>query len=362
MTLATHADDVAADAQAAAALTRPPLVIADALTAFLDERGLGQGPPAFERIGEGHSNATFKVTRGGEPFVLRRPPRPPVPRGTHDVLREARVMAALAGSDVPVPRVLAVCEDDSVIGAPFYVTTHLDGVVVTDAMPSVLDDVEARRDMGNALVDTLAALHAVDWEASGLAGFGRPDGYLARQVSTFSRLWDAHRTREVEAVDALSRWLGETMPETRATTIVHGDYRIGNLMFEAEPPVRVCAVLDWEMATLGDPLADLGYLTATYGGRTTAENAMNSMSQVTRLEGFPDVDELVERYETASGRSAAELGWYRVMALWKACVFLEGLYNRYRAGQTDDHWLRDLDTGIPALAEYAQELAAAHRT
>ncbi len=209
---------------------REPLVVLEPLAAFLDAHGLGAGEPELAPLGDGHSCVTYALARGDAEVVLRRPPRGPLPPSTHDVLREARVLRALSGR-APVPRVLAVCEDPAVIGAPFYVMERIEGDVVTDSLPPRFDAAGARRAIGEALIDALVEIHAVDWRAAGLDGFGRPDGYLARQLKRFGGLWETNRTRDVPAVDAVARWLGERMPESPAATVVHGDYRLGNVVW-----------------------------------------------------------------------------------------------------------------------------------
>ena len=331
-----------------------PLLVREPLAAFLDEHGIGSGPVRAERIGDGHSNVTFRVERDGATVVVRRPPRPPLPKSAHDVLREARLLAALDGSGVPVPKVLARGEDEAVIGAPFYVMEHVDGVVVTAETPAALAG--ERGAIASGLLDALVALHAVDWEARGLGDFGRPSGYLERQVKRFAGLWEAGRTRELPALDAVTEWLGAHVPESRAATIVHGDYRLGNLLLGAEPPARVLAVLDWEMATLGDPLADLGYLAASWTAPGEPDTPMHELSGATREPGWPSREELVEAYGERTGHPVSELDWYRVLALWKSAIFLEQSYKRYLSGAEEDPWFEHMAEGVPALVEEARRL------
>src|SRR5512132_4139224 len=207
-------DDIVRSPEEGAANARVPLLVLDPLEAFLDEHGLGTGPVAVEPVGEGHSNVTFVLERGGERFVLRRPPRPPLPPSAHDVLREARVLGALEPTPVRTPEVLAVCADEAVIGSPFYVMELVEGDVITDRVPAALDTPRQRGRIGEELVDALVELHAVDWRAVGLEGFGKPTGYLERQVRRFLGLWDHNRTREIEAVESVGAWLTENMPES----------------------------------------------------------------------------------------------------------------------------------------------------
>ena len=339
-------------------LELPPLVVREPLERFLDERGIGSGPVEVERIGEGHSNVTYLVRRGDARVVLRRPPRPPLPPSAHDVLREARLLRALEGTRVRVPRVLATCDDESVLGAPFYLMAELHGSVVTTEIPAPLDNPEGHRRISEELVDALVELHEVDWRARGLEGYGKPTGYLERQIRRFSGLWEHNKTRDVPVVDEVGEWLRRNMPQSPPSTIVHGDYRLGNVMVAPDAPARVVAIFDWELSTIGDPLADVGYLTVTWAeAGDPADIAYSSLSAATRREGFLTRDQLVARYEERSGRSVSALNWYQALALWKAAVFMEGNFKRYSLGASDDPYLALFDEGVPALAEKAREVA-----
>jgi aminoglycoside phosphotransferase (APT) family kinase protein len=339
---------------------QPPLIDPEPLGRWLDEQGIGEGELSAERIGEGHSNVTFLIERGGERVVLRRPPRPPLPPSAHDVLREARVLRAVEPTDVRVPKVLATCNDESVLGVPFYLMEEVRGTVITDSVPQALDTPEHREGVGRELIQALTEIHAADWEALGLDGFGKPSGYLERQLKRFNGLWEHNKTREVERVQQVADWLAGHMPESQPTTIVHGDYRLGNVMVADDAPPRVVAVFDWELSTLGDPLADVGYMTVTWVERSDPEGTMWSQPDaVTRAEGWQTRDELVALYEELSGRSVSDLRWYQALALWKASVFMEGNYKRFKAGNSDDQYLAAFDEGVPALADAAWEAANA---
>jgi aminoglycoside phosphotransferase (APT) family kinase protein len=296
------------------------------------------------------------VRRDGAEVVLRRPPRGPLPPSAHDVLREARVLSALDGR-ARVPTVLAVCDDTDVIGAPFYVMEMVEGHVVTGTMPPALDTIEERRRMGEDLVDALVEVHAVDWRDAGLECFGKPTGYLERQLRRFLGLWEHNRTREIPAVESVGEWLRENLPESGPATIVHGDYRLGNTMFGPVAPARLVAIFDWEMATIGDPLADLGYLCTLWVDRNDPTGNMFELSGVTREEGFPLREELIARYEERSGRSMTDIRWYRTLALWKSIVFMEGNYKRAVQGSTDDPYLKGFGEGVIQLAGRAEALA-----
>lgn len=345
--------DVALTRAEAERMPLPPLLVIETLRTWLAEQQLGEGELRWERIGEGHSNATFLIEVGGRRLVLRRGPRPPLPPSTHDMLREARVQRALGAAGVPVPRILAVCEDDAVLGTPFYVMEHLDGVVITDAVPAELDDPAGHRGIGFAAVDALADLHAVDVSGGALARLGRPDGYLGRQVERFRSLWPMATRRDIPAVHTLADRLAADLPVSARASVVHGDYRIGNLMFEREAPARVRAVLDWEMATLGDPLADLGYFVATYADPGAVATPLE-LTPVTRGADFPRRAELVAHYAECTGADVSALDWYQALALWKSAVFCEAIYSRWLAGESPgDPLAQQLERGVPRLLDEA---------
>jgi aminoglycoside phosphotransferase (APT) family kinase protein len=337
----------------AAELEQAPLLVRRPLEAHLDAHEIGSGPIEAEPIGEGHSNVTFLIRRGESELVLRRPPRGPLPPSAHDVLREARLLSALQDTRVRTPRVLLACDDESVIGAPFYVMERVRGDVITTHLPPPLDSEHERRRIGEELVDALVELHAVDWPACGLEGYGKPTGYLERQLRRFGGLWEHNKTRELPLLDELGGWLAEHRPESGASTIVHGDYRLGNVMYAEDAPARLVSIFDWELATIGDPLADVGYLLATWGERGDEENPISALGGITRGTGFPTRSELVERYEQGSGRSMSDAPWYMALALWKSAIFLEGSYKRRLAGTTEDPWFDLLEHGVPAVVERA---------
>ncbi|TMK62261.1 MAG: phosphotransferase family protein [Actinobacteria bacterium] len=350
--------DVVDTAAEAAEQELAPLIVREPLAGYLDARGLGSGPVEASRIGEGHSNITYLIERDGECFVLRRPPRPPLPPTAHDVLREARLLTAVQDAEVRTPRVLDACDDESVLGIPFYVMEYLEGTVITTSVPDQFANPEERRRICCELVDALAEMHAVDWLACGLEGFGKPTGYLDRQLRRFGGLWEINKTRDLPLVQEVGEWLAANKPESPPATIVHGDYRLGNTMFGNETPAHLIAIFDWEMATIGDPLADIGYLTATWSEPSDEERleTMFDRLSVTHAEGFFARDELIARYEERTGRSMSDLRWYQALALWKAAVFMEGNYKRSLAGTTDDPYLALFDKGVPQLAEAAHEI------
>ncbi|MEX0992763.1 MAG: phosphotransferase family protein [Solirubrobacterales bacterium] len=350
----TATRDIVETPEQAQLLELPPLVITDTLASYLSEQLPGDDAPlGFERIGDGHSNITYLVTRGSDRFVLRRPPRPPLPPSAHDVLREWRLLDSIKDTPARVPRPLLACPDESVIGAPFYVMEYLEGSVITTDIPDALDNPQQRLGIGFELVDSLAEVHTVDWLACGLEGYGKPTGYLERQLRRFSGLWEHNKTRELPVLEQVTGWLRENMPQSGSATIVHGDYRLGNTMFAPEAPAKLIAIFDWELSTIGDPLADLGYMTTLWQQAGDPENELTALGAATRREGFPTREQLIARYEEKTGRSMTNFAWYQTLALWKSAVFLEGNYKRLLAGTTDDQWYKLLEFGVPGLAERA---------
>jgi aminoglycoside phosphotransferase (APT) family kinase protein len=344
---------VATPAQAAR-LEHGAAIVLEPLREFLDQESLGSGTLAVEPIGDGHSNLTFLLSRGDERYVLRRPPRGELSKSANDVLRESRVLTALAATAVPVPTVLARCEDEGVIGAPFFVMSLVEGEPIGERLPAALETPEAPARIAEQVVGALAELHGADLERSGLGGFGKPSGYLERQLRIFSSLLEQNATRPLPELEAVGEWLARNRPEASEVSFVHGDYRLGNLLFA--PPLRLAAVLDWEMATVGDPLADLGYLTATWAEAGDPENPMLALSRLTARPDFAGRAQLAQLYGRLTGRPLDQLGWYQVLALWKSAIFLEGSYKRYLAGASSDRYFASLDTGVPALARAAQAL------
>ncbi len=324
----------------------------DGLESFLDDHGLGHGPVSATPIGDGASNLTYLVERRGARVVLRRPPPPPLPPSAHDVVREARIQLGLAPAGVRVPRVLAVCEDDSILGVPFYLMEELGGTVLSgEELPSALDNSEQRRRLGEELLDGLVQLHAVDWEAAGLT-IGKPTGYLERQLRRWAGLWEVNATRELNLVVELGERLAATMPESPPSTVVHGDYRLGNVMVGNRAPARLVGILDWEMATIGDPLADLGYLVVSWS-EPGADPHPLLLTTVTQRPGFPTRAELINRYAERTGRDTSALDWYQAFALWKAAVFCEAIYKRFLRGERADEWSASLCDGVPRLLALA---------
>ncbi len=338
-----------------------PLVDPDALRRYLDER-LGEGPPIeVERHQVGHSNETFFITRGDARWVLRRPPRGAFLPTAHDVKREFTVLDALKDTPVRTPRPILLCEDTEVIGVPFYVMDRVDGAVIrAELPPAFAADVAARRGLGEEVIDALAELHAADWRAVGLEGFGKPSGYLERQLRRWAGQLELTEpfSRRVDELHEISDYLRSNVPASGDATIVHGDYRLDNATFATEAPARLLAIFDWEMSTIGDPLADVGWLMTSWvePGDPT-DPVFASLAQVTREEGFPTRAQMVARYEERTGREVHALAWYMVLAIWKLAILLEGSYARHLAGLTDDPFFASLEVGVPTIARRALDVA-----
>jgi len=350
--------EVVASAADALELAQPPLLILENVEAFLDRHGLGAGPVRATRIGQGGgSNFSYLLERDEGRFVLRRPPRPPLPPSAHDMVREARLQLALAPQGIRLPKIRAVCDDESVLGVPFYVMDFMEGHVVTDTLPRGLETEAARRQLGLDFVDALVEIHAADVSTPSIAAFVRPGSYLERQVRRFAQLWEINRTRDLPDVESVGQWLARAMPEPLPLAVVHGDYRLGNAMVAPDEPTRIAAILDWEMGAVGDPRADVGYLLATYSEPGGDVNPLGA-SPATAKQGFPTKRELVERYGERSGREVEPLTWFQALALWKAAVFCEAIYGRYVRGELGPEDVRAarFERGVPLLAQTALQL------
>jgi len=334
----------------------------------------GAGPLRFSLISGGRSNITYRVDAAGGTWVLRRPPLGHVLPTAHDMAREYRVIAALGATDVPVARAIALCEDTAANDAPFYVMSHVEGVVLEAKLPAGFADTEAERGrIGDALIATLAKLHAVDYRAIGLADFGRPEGYVERQVRRWAQQWERSKTGPLPAIETLARRLAAAIPDSPAPTLVHGDYRLGNLALDPRDPGRVAAIFDWEMATLGDPLADLGYTLIYWTEPERSEGGERARGErsepgdqasgtpfgasVTAQRGFATRTELVEAYARATGRDVRAVDFYQVLALYKLAVISEGIYARFQMGKTLGAGFENLQRAAGPLAERALALA-----
>jgi aminoglycoside phosphotransferase (APT) family kinase protein len=342
-------------------VSTPPGIDAAAVSKFFAEHVEGGDVPlSFSFLSGGRSNLTYRVEGGQHTWVLRRPPLGFVLPTAHDMAREHRVLTALRDTGIPVPRTQALCTDESVTGGPFYVMDFAPGIVIEEELPTGYASTPAeRRRIGTALMQTLAALHAVDWRAVGLEGFGRPEGYLARQVKRWSEQWERSKASDVPLVSELIRRLDAALPHSPAATLVHGDYRLGNLALDPADPGRVVAIFDWEMATLGDPLADVGY-TLVYWGEpedVPGSRGPGRYASVTTAPGFQRRAELVAEYSRASGRDVTSVDFYEVLALYKLAVISEGAYARWRAGLTAGEGFENVERVSVPLCEAALAIA-----
>jgi len=307
-------------------------------------------------ISGGRSNLTYSIGDGSQEWVLRRPPLGHVLPTAHDMAREYTVLTALAGTAVPVPHTRAFCADDTVNDAPFYVMDKVDGVILRTADElAQLSDEQARR-CSERLVDVLVEIHGVDYRAVGLGEFGHPDGYVERQVRRWGEQWERSKSRDVPAIEELARRLRAARPTSPAATIVHGDYRLDNTMLSADDPGRIVAVLDWEMATLGDPLTDLG-LFLVYWGRDQVTFA-GAHPSIRPDAGFLSRDAIAERYADASGRDISQIDFYEMLASYKLAIILEGIHARFLMGKTVGDGFDHIGTMVESIANAALESGA----
>jgi aminoglycoside phosphotransferase (APT) family kinase protein len=336
-----------------------PLVVMKPLAELLGAHGI-EGPFSVDALDHGLSNATFRLTfADGGRLVLRRPPRGPLPPTAHNVLREARVMRALWSTPVPVPKVVLLCEDSAVIGAPFYVMEHCEGRVPVLGLPFALRRPAERRRFGEKLIDALIAIHAVDLDAQQLR-VGRGSGHRERQIELHLALWDDSRVRDLPQVDRLGAWLRDSIPDGEEVTLIHGDFHPANVLVGESAPARIAAVLDWELATRGDPLTDLGYLCALW--REAGEPVDDPLERgpITRGEGSLTRRELRERYAERSGRDVREVGWYEVLARWRAVIFMEGNLRRVAQAPSGAQLPVTSSEHLSRLVEAAVARAAAY--
>ena len=312
-------------------MTAPEGILESPVTEWLSRSIDGVSSPfQWDLIAGGHSNLTFLVTDAdGRRLVLRRPPLAHGLASAHDMAREHRIISALHESSVPVPKTLGLCEDEAINGAPFYVMDYVEGHVVREvADAEKLLSEAARGRASESLADTLAAIHDVDLEGVGLSNLGRHEDYLARQLKRWHGQWEQQRTRDLDLIGSVHAELAGNLPEQGPATIVHGDYRLDNTMVDGEG--NVCAVLDWEICTLGDPLADIAMLAVYWTGPTDEQSAWESGA--TTAPGFWNRNQLIERYASTSGRDLSDFDLYLAFANWKLACILEGVYARYLGG------------------------------
>jgi len=304
------------------------------VTAWLVDQVEGAVAPfSFELITGGRSNLTFRVTGSdGTRFVLRRPPTGHVLATAHDMVREHRLITAVGRTSVPVPRTLGVCTDEVVNGAPFYVMSFVDGVVLDSPEAAEVLPMSLRQPAAEHLIDVLADLHAADVDEIGLGDLARRDGYVERQIKRWTTQWANSRTRELPEIDAVAARLAADVPEQQGVSIAHGDYRFGNVLVDPTAG-RIAAVLDWELCTLGDPLADLGYVGVYWVGA----DGQGRHNDPTSAPGFPSYREMVDRYAARTGRDVSRIGYYVAFSSFRLAVISEGVYARYVHGAMADH-------------------------
>jgi aminoglycoside phosphotransferase (APT) family kinase protein len=335
-------------------MTSPPGLDLDALALYLAPRVGGlAGALRGEVIAGGRSNLTYIVDDGERRFVVRRPPLAHVLPTAHDMPREYRVLAALQDTGIPVPQVIALCEDESVIGARFYVMEWIDGHVVRDVLPvEFADTAETRQAMSGALVATLLQLHRIDPNAIGLGDFGHPDGFLARQVRRWWQQWEASKTRELPSIEELHRQLEESVPDPSPAGIVHGDYRLDNVMYAPADPARIVAVIDWEMCTIGDPLCDLGLL-CVYWADDPSDAAARTLHgrALTTEDGFYKRADILRDYAAGTERNLSALDWYIALGAYKLAIIAEGITARFLMGMTVGEGFATMGETVPAIVE-----------
>lgn len=331
----------------------------DRLTRFMEEVGGVSlaGPLSRRLISGGRSNPTYELTDGQRSWILRRPPFGDVLQSAHDMMRESRVVSALRDSTVPVPVVVASCADTDVLGVPFYVMDKIDGITLRTHEDTARLSPAERARLATSMVDTMVALHEIDPDAVGLADFGRPEGYLDRQLRRWVRQWHTVKTRDGSDVDELASRLERALPELRFPGIVHGDFKVDNLMVDRNTPSKVLALLDWEMATLGDTLADLGQLICFWDEPGALHNPITAGAMA--HPGFPTADEVVQSYADRRGADVAEIEWYILFADLKLAVILEQIHARHMAGQTVGDGFDDIGEMVPLLLDRAFTRASA---
>ena len=326
----------------------------EGLRAFIEREvaGFSSCQLEVERHPGGHSCETWSLLANGERWILRRPPRGNVQKGASNMAREHRVMSALYDTPVPVPRTIALCEDPEIIGAAFFIMEEIDGVVLRHEFPTDFEDSPERRlALGQQLVDTLADLHAIDWKAVGLERHGRPETFLERNLKLMKQQWDAVRQRPIEAIETVGAYLEAHLPASSPPAIVHGDYKLDNVMWERAGVARMNAVLDWEISTIADPLVDVGWLRGFWCDEGDTRGFMTMGEALPRSGGFISRDEIVERWAARSGRDVTGVPWYEAFGMWKIAIIMEASYMRHLAGNSDDAMFAGLEVVVPALAE-----------
>ena len=307
-------------------------------------------------IAGGRSNLTYRLDLDGGQIVLRRPPLGHVLPTAHDMSREYRVLSALSGTAVPVPRPLAHCQDPDVIGAPFYLMEFVDGVVLRTAQDGVGLSPQQAGELSSLMAEMLATIHGVDIESAGLTGFGRPEGYLARQLARWQRQRELSNTRELPGYAELVQRLADRLPDSADGTLVHGDFRLDNTLIQLTSPARVAAVVDWEMSTLGDPLVDLGLTLSYWADGAEGVPEVTAGASITTLPGFWSRDQFAARYAALTGRDVSAIGYYIAFGYFKLAIVLEGIHARFLQHQTVGEGFEREGPAVPVLIERAHTM------
>ena len=319
---------------------------------------LPEGELEVRQFPSGASNLTYLVKIGDWEGVLRRPPLGPVPPKAHDMGRESRLLIKLHEAFPLAPKPYFFCEDESVIGAPFYVMERRKGVIVDDSFPEGVEPTEElRRGMSRMVVDTLVELHAVDWQKAGLGDLGRPEGFLERQVKGWIGRYDKAKTEEIEEVGPLTEWIQKNIPESPPATIVHNDYKLNNLLLNPEDLTEVRAVLDWEMTTIGDPLFDLAVSLSYWVEAGDSQELKEVLPTVADTPGFMTRKEFIDYYAQKSGRDLSDMHWYLVFGYFKLAVILQQIYARWHNGQTKDERFANFNERVKNVIVHAHDLA-----
>ncbi|MGD9867196.1 MAG: phosphotransferase family protein [Hyphomicrobiales bacterium] len=330
------------------------------LEGWLRERLPGaEGAFSIAQFGGGHANLTYLIRFGGREYVLRRPPLGPLAPTSHDMAREHRVLERLWERYPLAPRSHLYCGYKDIIGAEFHVMERRQGMAIRTTLPEDHDwTPELCRRLGEGVVDVLAELHRVDAAAVGLGDLGRPEGFLARQLEGWSRRWEAAKDADApQVMTGLAQWLGRGLPRGGPAALLHNDFKLDNMLVDAADPERIAAVLDWDMCTRGDPLADLGYVLTFWGEAGDAPAWIEAASMPTWVSGFPTRDDVVERYARATGFDCSDVLWYHVFGVFKIAVILQQIYIRYLRGQTQDARFAVFGRRVAGLADKGRVLA-----